>query len=348
MEAHTVSPALLPTTGYLKGPLFDGLLIIFSPLLGLLLAKAIANTWITDEALHGTDSLATIVLGTLLSGHLAITFLRSHANTTIFKTWPLRFTLVPLLLLVGMLTSTWFLVVIGIITTFWDEWHSGAQTFGLCRLYEVRAGNDPTTGRRLDLWMNMVIWFGPLLGGVTLMDHAYGLGEDFAGIAPTLLYAIPVYAGLWQQVIAGLMLGIGLLSVAVYVALTWRMAQRGHRISPQKVALLVTTGLVSLYAWGFNSFGEAFFIMNVFHYAQYFGIVWLTERKTLMGRLRLPQTPTGTAIALTAFLLGAFAIGLILDRIPVTGSTSMAFFLLLSLVHFWYDGFIWSVRKKMV
>ncbi len=149
MEAHTVSPTLLPTTGYLKGPLFDGLLIIFSPLLGLLLAKAIANTWITDEVLHGTDSLATIVLGTLLSGHLAITFLRSHANTTIFKTWPLRFTLVPLLLLVGMLTSTWFLVVVGIITTFWDEWHSGAQTFGLCRLYEVRAGNDPTTGRRL-------------------------------------------------------------------------------------------------------------------------------------------------------------------------------------------------------
>ena len=28
--------------------------------------------------------------------------------------------------------------------------------------------------------------------------------------------------------------------------------------------------------------------------------------------------------------------------------TYIAAFLLLSLLHFWYDGFIWSVRKKMV
>ncbi len=348
MEAHADSPRLLPTTGYLKGPLFDGLLIIFSPLIALLLASAIADTWVTDTPLHGGDSLATIALGTLLSAHLIITFLRSHANTAVFETWPLRFTLVPLLLLVGMLTSTWFLVVVGIITTFWDEWHSGAQTFGLCRLYEVRAGNDPHAGRGLDLWMNMVIWFGPLLGGVTLMDHAYGLGEDFAGIAPTLLYAIPVYAGLWQRVITGLMVGVGVVSVVVYVGASVRRARRGHRVSPQKVALLVTTGLVSLYAWGFNSFGEAFFIMNIFHYAQYFGIVWLTERRTLMSRLRLPDTPPAVALALGVFLVGALSIGFILDRIPVTGSTSMAFFLLLSLVHFWYDGFIWSVRRKMV
>ena len=88
--------------------------------------------------------------------------------------------------------------------------------------------------------------------------------------------------------------------------------------------------------------------MNIFHYAQYFGIVWLTERKNLLGRMGLGEAKHGTAVLLTVFVVGALCIGLVLDRIPVTGSTAMAFFLLLSLVHFWYDGFIWSVRKKMV
>ncbi len=57
----------------------------------------------------------------------------------------------------------------------------------------------------------------------------------------------------------------------------------------------MSTGLVSIYTWGFNTWGEAFFIMNVFHAVQYFGIV-----------------------------------------------------LVMSIMHFWYDGFIWSVQKKQV
>ena len=41
------------------------------------------------------------------------------------------------------------------------------------------------------------------------------------------------------------------------------------------------TGAVSLYAWGFNPFGHAFFVMNFFHAWQYFAIVWSTDKKNV-------------------------------------------------------------------
>jgi len=344
--APTAASAQRPS-GYLSGPVFDGVLIIFAPAIAVVAAKILFGTSFSEEPLHAGDSLATILLGTMLMAHLVLTFARSHGNSRIFWAHPWRFTLVPLLLLAGMLTSTWFLVFIGVLTTCWDEWHSGAQTFGLCRIYESRAGNDPREGRRLDLWMNMVVWLGPLLGGVTLIDHATTLGEDFESVSPVLMEAIPYQAAVWQRTITQLAVLTGVVSTVVYIGAHWRMARRGARVSVQKVALMVTTGAVSIYAWGFHSIAEAFFVMNVFHYPQYFGLVWLTERENMLRRLSLAKARNGTAILLFAFLAVPFSIGLVLDRMPLTDNT-LAFFLLLSLLHFWYDGFIWSVRRKMV
>ena len=36
------------------------------------------------------------------------------------------------------------------------------------------------------------------------------------------------------------------------------------------------TGCVSIYAWGFRSFIDAFWVMNFFHALQYFAIVLFT------------------------------------------------------------------------
>jgi hypothetical protein len=51
----------------------------------------------------------------------------------------------------------------------------------------------------------------------------------------------------------------------------------GPRRAPDlssKGLLLFLTGVCSIYAWGFNPFGLAFFIMNVFHAWQYFALIW--------------------------------------------------------------------------
>ncbi len=76
-------------------------------------------------------------------------------------------------------------------------------------------------------------------------------------------------------------LACGIPFLCYYVFAYWRLQQRGYVVSPQKIGLLVSTGLVSIFTWGFNTFGEAFFIMNFFHAWQYFALVWWSEKKNL-------------------------------------------------------------------
>ena len=65
----------------------------------------------------------------------------------------------------------------------------------------------------------------------------------------------------------------------------------------------MSTAVVSIWTWGFNSFGQAFFIMNFFHAFQYFAIVWWSEKKNLAGRLKLAGRKRGLAVTLVLFLV---------------------------------------------
>ncbi len=79
-----------------------------------------------------------------------------------------------------------------------------------------------------------------------------------------------------------------------------------YRVSFHKVFLLASTGLCSIYAWGFNAFGEAFFIMNLFHAVQYLGLVWWSEGKRVRKLLRLEALGVGALVA------GVVSLGLVL------------------------------------
>ena len=50
--------------------------------------------------------------------------------------------------------------------------------------------------------------------------------------------------------------------LGLYVYAYRRLARQGYRVSYQKVALLTSTGLCSIYTWGFNSFGVAYLVMH--------------------------------------------------------------------------------------
>ena len=115
------------------------------------------------------------------------------------------------------------------------------------------------------------------------------------------------------------------------------------------VALLVTLAAVSIACWGFNSFGEAFFIMNFFHAWQYFALVWWSERKNMMSKLHVSNRSWGAVAAIAIFLIVAFGYGFWAET--VDSDRSVIFFnliIVVAIMHFWYDGFIWSVQKKQV
>jgi len=140
--------------------------------------------------------------------------------------------------------------------------------------------------------------------------------------------------------------GIGVPFLIYYVLAYVRLARRGYRVSPHKVALYAITGLCSIFTWGFDSFGEAFFIMNLFHAVQYLALVWVTEGRSLAARLG----PLGRhrAIAWTLYVLVLLLYGLGAEIVDLRHETLWSITMVVALLHFWYDGFIWSVAKKQI
>ena len=161
--------------------------------------------------------------------------------------------------------------------TFWDVYHSALQTFGFVCIYDSKAGNDPLVGRRLDWYLNQLLYVDPILAGATMMDHVKDFFEH-EEVGATFFTSIPGFMAANQGYFTWTILADGTGFLAYYVWAQLQLKRQGHDISPQKVYLLVSTSAVSMFTWGFNTFDEAFFIMNLFHAVQYFGIVWAFEK----------------------------------------------------------------------
>ena len=331
--------------GYIVGRNYDLSYFILAPLWALAIGLSLQWTPLTREVTiwSYTDRISEIFLASLITAHLAITIIRSHLNPQVFRRFPLRFTLIPALLMAAMLGSYKVLICVSVLATFWDVYHSGMQTFGLARLYDMRAGNNPHKLRRLDIILNFVLYAGPIIGGATLMEHVEDF-EKFNNIGALFLGAVPARVEGFAGVLTWAMLIGGGLFLVYYIHSYVQAARQGYHVSAQKVILLASTGVCSLLAWGFNPYGEAFFIMNVFHAVQYFAIIWWAERETILRVFHLGPDGWGKRTALVAFLGIAMAYGA-WDTIV---SETSAMVLFVAILHFWYDGFIWSVRRHDV
>lgn len=336
---------------YIAGPVYDAVMFLGAPVLALVVGAAISGTtWTEDEVLlwGNTGTVASIFIGSFIMAHLVLVVVRSHANAEIFARYPGRFVAAPLVVLLLLWASDWVLAVTIVVVVWWDVVHSSLQTFGLGRIYDVRRGNLPALGRRLDLGLSLLLYMGPLLAGATLIDHLEPLGV-FERVGSAMFVDVPVYAEALQGALARGLMVFGAAYLLMYVLGYVRLARRGYRVSPQKVVLLVATGACSLVNWGFNSFGEAFFVMNFFHAWQYFGLVWWSERGNLRRRLRLDGVRWGGAAALAVMLGAAAGYGIWAECVDSSEQrVALSVTLVVSLMHFWYDGFIWSVRRGEV
>lgn len=277
-RAEPASPALTAAgrTAYIVGPWYDWAFFLLPPLVAVAAGASIAGTPFTDARfrLYGEKvTWAGLFIGTLIHGHLAAVLLRSHGNAEIFRQHRLRFLVAPVALFAAMMLSMWAVVCVTVLVVFWDVYHSALQTFGLGRIYDTRAGNAPALGRRLDLWLNLLLYVGPILAGATMILHFQSF-DAFEDVGAALFTSVPGLMEAHHRVIRWVVIAAGTLFL-VYYALAYRsLYRRGYRVSFPKVWLFVTTGLCSIYTWGFNPWGQAFFIMNLFHAVQYLALVW--------------------------------------------------------------------------
>lgn len=332
------------------GRAYDAVFFIFSPLLALALGFAVSRwPWARrDVTVWGvTDRPVGIFIGAFVLAHLFFVVFRSHFNPAVFRRHPWRFTAVPAALFVAMCASAWIATAVIVLTTWWDVYHSSLQTFGLARIYDAKAGNDPSEGRGLDFALNLLLYAGPIFAGATLAAHLKHF-EEFRRVGAPFFIAIPERVAPWRPVFAAVLAAGGTAFVLYYLYRQWRMARAGRAVSRQKAALLASTALCSVFAWGFNPFGQAFFIMNFFHALQYFALVGWSERGHVARALRLGTARGGTWVALAVMLGTALAYGLWAQAVDERDAFATYAINVVAVMHFWYDGFVWSVREKMV
>ena len=333
---------------YLISAAYDWAFFLLPPLMSLILGIAISGSSFSQRALSISGQPQTsskFVIGILIHAHLVAVLFRSHGNATIRRLHPVRFFVVPVGLFFLIRSSAWIALSATVVAVWWDVWHSGAQTFGFGRIYDRNRGNPSDVGRRLDYLLNQVLYLGPILGGVTLIDHLAQL-DGYRELGSQLFVAVPVYAVAWRGRLAWTFVILASLFLTYYAISYYRLHRQGYRVSPLKIFLFVTTGACSIYTWGFNSWGEAFFIMNLFHAVQYLALVWATEQRGLV-RLIGPLGKSRLLVFLI-YLGGVLTYGLGAELVNTDLPTLWSITMVVSILHFWYDGFIWSVAKRQV
>lgn len=316
-----------------------------------LLAVMFTYTWVgvfslllpVEPAIGGFVFAATA----LTYAHLLPVFLRSHLNADIFAAHRTRLTVGPVLLLLALIFSKPAFIVAGVVGAFWDIYHSAQQNFGLARIYDMKAGNPGTTGRWLDRMISHVLYVGPIAAGASLVTSLDPL-KSLKDIGWQWLTTAPELAVGHAGGIRGVVVVVSLAAWLVYVAGQWRLSQQGYNVSPQKVALMASTALASILGWGMSSPLVAIASMNIFHAVQYFALVWKTEGEKAPLRLGVQGAARQKAMAFVLVFAIPAVFGIANASNVYAWNVLSAVYVTVSLLHFWMDGFIWSVRRKAV
>jgi hypothetical protein len=292
-----------------------------------------------------SESALSVFSGVFTMAHLVVVFFRTHGNESVFKRHPVRFLIVPVFLFAAMAISSWALIFGFVLAVWWDVYHSALQTHGFGRYYDSKRNADRAAGARLDRGLNFLLYAGPIFAGVSLADHTVHFTRfadvgtpSLARIGGALLHHRPAWPWLLASIAAPYLL--------YYLWSYRRLAQKGYAVSMEKIVLFVSTALCSVWAWGFNPFGQAFFIMNFFHALQYFALVAHSERESVAGRMGLTKYEWGKAAAAIVILTAGFLYGAWAKFLGETSHWAFSVVITVSLLHFWYDSFIWSVRRS--
>src|SRR5438128_1064495 len=335
-------PASVPRTNlWILDSWRDLILYVGTPLL-LLPVFALAQARWSPQDIY----LFVAAFGAM--GHHLPGMIRAYGDRALFNRFKWRFILAPLFLLAVCVAFLWWdLKGIMLVVFFWGVWHGLMQTYGFCRIYDAKMGSFAALTRRLD-FASCVIWFAaavalsPLRMSDTL-DIYYTCGGPF--ISPALLHQ-------FQQVILYGAIGVSVLFVLHF----GRMWQAGKRPNPVKVALLATT----IAFWWYCNNGVANILVGialfeVFHDVQYLSLVWIYNRNrvekdsNIGGFMRFVFRRSGSLLGLYVGLVFAYGslsyfnahLGIETVKRILTGVVTAS-----TLLHFYYDGFIWKVRER--
>src|SRR6266849_5622109 len=281
-------------------------------------------------------------------GHHLPGMIRAYGDRALFERFRWRFVFAPIFLLAVCLAFTWWdLKGIILVVFFWGVWHGMMQTYGFCRIYDAKMGSFAALTRRLD-FATCGIWFATavLLSSQRMtdtLDTYYAAGGPF--ISPWAMR-------IGQQAMLAAALTVSALFLANFI---W-MWMSGKRPNPVKLALLVTS---ICFWWYCNNIVASILVgialFEVFHDVQYLSLVWIYNRNrvekdsSIGGFMRFVFRRSGSLIGLYVGLVFAYGslayfnahLGIETVKRVLTGVVTAS-----TLLHFYYDGFIWKVRER--
>jgi hypothetical protein len=364
--ATMVTRAAAPPQNWVLTPAQDALYIIAAP--PLVLALAIAAF-----AMLGAESAAALIIlvhVVLTVAHHMPTFIRVYGDVDLFRRFKWNFLLAPLLPLgisaavLAYIDSRGLPVenflYLFILLALWDPWHFLMQHYGFMRIYDRHNAAPQRLAARMDLLL-AASWFVTIM----LASSAWlpGILQDlFADAAIPLVLKLPT--GLVALATAFMQIA-AVAATAVYAGYLLWCRRHGHYVSLAKLALCLTTFGVMYLSYTPNawireaapgwSFKVGFATVGIVHMTQYLAIVWRYNRTlaTRPGRARAGWFQrlharggwlagfayVGVCLGYGALLTGRHDNRLLMSVLMAVGFTS-------TLLHYYFDGFIWKMRHR--
>lgn len=348
--SEVVQTEATPKPWYMNSKTSDLVFIILMPIIAFLIVALFCEPRYKHGAfLYGKETPYWFAIAStmLTHMHVLLVFTRSHLNMTVFKRYKFRFTLIPLIVLLSMWISPLFFAFLAAIALYWDEWHSLMQTFGFGRIYDGRAGNPSTVGRKRDMVFCFIIGFLPALVLLTYLPKGESPGEmarylEISSINAARFSGL-IEAARWPLIVFGL--GYSFWYFWSY----YKLSKEGYKVSKAKIALFASTGAATIATAGLFTVADGIFFGNIYHAIQYVFIVMISERTNLANLTGLKQKNyTGVYLVYFLVIIPFMFVMAGLRQMTSQMQYLAAFWLLTSLLHFWFDGFIWSVRRQDV
>ncbi|MGE0607971.1 MAG: tetratricopeptide repeat protein [Pirellulales bacterium] len=301
------------------------------------------------RARYSVESIALFVAAFGACGHHLPGMMRAYGDRELFERFKARFVVAPVFLLAVCLAASWFeSQTLAVVALLWGFWHGLAQVYGFARIYDAKSRSFAPLTARLDLALCFT-WFG--LGMLYSPGRLYGLLNAFYAAGGPL---IP------PDRLAGLRQAWLLATVLATAAFAGNFVVRKLRGEPQslvKVGLLASSIGFWCYAMlAIDNVVLGIALFEVFHDVQYLAIVWIYNRRRVErpggmagGFTRFLFRRSGLMVGLYLGMIFAYgALSLIQDQIQMDAVKRLLTGLLVfsTLLHFYYDGFIWKVRER--
>ncbi|MEM9351840.1 MAG: tetratricopeptide repeat protein [Planctomycetota bacterium] len=346
---------------WIVSPRWDLAYLVLPPLAVVPILGWLSTNW------FGPEQISLVVIAFASLGHHLPGFLRAYGDSDLFARYRWRFLLAPPIafgvallftppaMVRETLGMSWtHLHGLELLLLFWGTWHGLMQTYGLMRIYDVRAGVTTPWSARLDHGLCLLIF----TAGVVFSDtRVFGIGQVMAAAgatppAPAMLSGLRITVA-----------SIGLVLLLLYTLECLRRMRTGEPLNPTKLLLAGVTGWFYWYCGRLTTnlaIGIAMF--EVYHALQYNAIVWFYSRKRFQkagGRFGLFSflfsdrwTMLGVYLALIAAYGSLRLFTGSEERYLFAGSADdasqwlLSWFVASSMLHFYFDGFIWRVSEK--